>query len=150
MTRHDHLYGEKWRPEEENSQGLLPQLSSRLGILKKMSRYASRKNLRMLINGLFYSKLTYCLPLFMNTWGLDKYKDKGTRYFSFTKEDIRKLQVLQNQVTRLLVKRSEFNNKNTNQNMSTEELLEKRHVSPSAPNRGTPNKGIPNKGILNK
>ena len=122
MTRHDHLYGEKWRPEEENSQGLLPQLSSRLGILKKLSRCASIQNLRMLINGFFYSKLTYCLPLFMNTWGLDKYKDKGTRYSSFTKEDIRKLQVLQNQVTRLLVKRSGYN-KDTKQNMSTEELL---------------------------
>ena len=76
----------------------------------------------MLINGLFYSKVTYCLPLFLNTWGLDKYKDKGTRYSSFTKEDIRKLQVLQNQVTRLLVKRSGYN-KDTKQNMSTEELL---------------------------
>ena len=53
--------------------------------------------------GLFYSKLSYCLPLFTNTWGLDSYRDERTRFTSYTKEDNRRLQVIQNQVSRLLV-----------------------------------------------
>ena len=78
----------------------------------------------MLTNGLFYSKLSYCLPLFTNTWGLDRYKDGGTRFSCYTKEDYRKLQDLQNQVTRLFIKGSSFD-REKKQNMSTEELLGK-------------------------
>ena len=55
MTWNEHLYGENWRPEGEISPGLIPQLSSRLGLIKKLSRGTSKKNLRMLINGLFHS-----------------------------------------------------------------------------------------------
>ena len=124
MTWQEHLHGEKWRKEGENNQGLIPQLSTRVGILKKLARSASKRNLRILSNGLFYSKLSYCLPLFSNTWGLDKYKDSGTRFSCFTKDDNRKLHVLQNQVTRLLIKGSGYD-REKKQNMSTEELLEK-------------------------
>ena len=101
MTWKEHLYGETWRVgNEKNNPGLIPQLSQRLGILRKISTISSKKTLRMLAQGLFYSKLNYCLPLFCNTWGLDKYKDGDTRSISFTKEDNRRLQVLQNQVDR--------------------------------------------------
>ena len=71
----------------------------------------------MLANGLFYSKLSYCLPLYANVWGLDRYRDGVVRCLSFTKEDNRKLQVLQNQVAKLLTNRK-FEN-----NISTKELL---------------------------
>ena len=125
MTWQDHLYGEKWREKGKNSPGLIPQLSKRLGILKKLSASASKKKLRMLSFGLFYSKLAYCLPLFTNTWGLTMYKDKGTRFSCFTKEDNRKLQVLQNQVTRLLIAGAGYNRDQKKYSMSTEELLEK-------------------------
>ena len=108
MTWKEHLYGETWRkPETENSAGLISQLSQRVGILRKLSAFASKKKLRMLVSGMFYSKLAYCLPLFINTWNLDRYKEGNTRSSSFTKEDCRKLQVLQNQVSRLLIPKKE-------------------------------------------
>ena len=76
----------------------------------------------MIAAGLFYSKLAYCLSLFVNTWGLDTYRVGTTRSSSFTKEDIRKLQVLQNKVARLLIGNKYSWKQN---NMSTEELLHK-------------------------
>lgn len=71
MTWQEHFYGESWRPEGENNKGLIPQLSQRLGILRKIAPVASRKKLIIIAQGLLYSKLSYCLPLFLNTWGLD-------------------------------------------------------------------------------
>ena len=120
LTWNEHLYGESWRTEGEKSKGLIPQLSQRLGLLKKLSWVASKRKLKILAQGLFYSKLSYCLPLFLNTWGLDNYRDGETRATSCTKEDIRKMQVLQNQVARLQVNRRELQGK---VNMSTVELL---------------------------
>ena len=108
MTWHEHLYGETWRTEEENSKGLLPQLSQRVGILTKLSNYTSKKKLRMLISGIFYSKLFYCFPLYINTWNLDNYRE-GRQYFtSYTKEDNKRVQVLKNKVSRLLLDRQEI------------------------------------------
>ena len=102
LTWHEHLYGETWRVDGENSQGLIPQLSQRVGMLKRMSRFMSKKTLALFTNGLFYSKLNYCLPVFGHVFGLDTYCDKETRYSAYTKEDNRKLQVLQNKLLRLL------------------------------------------------
>ena len=81
---------------EDNGIGLIPQLSQRLGMLRKLSVHSSREKLRMLASGIVYSKLSYCLPLYVATWGLDRYRDSDTRTYSFTKEDNRKLQVIQN------------------------------------------------------
>ena len=126
MTWHEHLHGEQWRTEEDNNMGLIPQLSQRVGILRKLSRYTSKKKLKMLISGIFYSKLSYCLPLFSNTWDLDNYSEVVQRFSSYTKEDNRKLQVLQNQVSRLqLDYHDQERSRRRKQNMSTKELLEK-------------------------
>ena len=119
MTWREHLHGENWRTDK-NSPGLIPQLSQRLGILRKLSAVASKKKLRMIAEGIFYSKLSYCLPLFANTWGLDPYKVGESRYSSFTKEDNRRLQVLQNQVARLMVHKKDLKGR---LNMPTKELL---------------------------
>ena len=43
MTWQEQLHGEKLRKEGENSPGLIPQLSSRVGILKKLSKVIPRK-----------------------------------------------------------------------------------------------------------
>lgn len=102
LTWKEHLHGEKWREGNLNTPGLIPQLSQRLGILRKLSRIVSKRRLKLFAEGIFYSKLNYCLPVFGNVFGLDVYKDSGTRYTSYTKEDNRKLQVLQNSVMRLL------------------------------------------------
>ena len=121
LTWKEHLYGETWRTDVQNNQGLIPQLSQRLGIFRRLSAVASKAKLRMIAQGLFYSKLSYCLPLFTNTWGLDNYRDGETRSTSFTKEDNRKLQVIQNQVARLMVDKRELQGR---MNMPTKELLE--------------------------
>ena len=123
MTWREHLYGEDWRTEK-NSPGLISQLSQRLGILRKLSKHSSKQKLKVLASGLFYSKLSYCLPLFTNTWGLDNYKNEKARFTSYTKADNRRLQVLQNQVCRLLLPldRQTLYYK---QNLPTNELLEK-------------------------
>ena len=99
ITWKDHLYG------DGVNQGLIPQLSQRVGILRQLSKVASNEKLRNIAQGLFYSKLFYCLPLFVNTWGIDTYKEGISRHYSFTKKDLHKLQVLQNQVSRLLINR---------------------------------------------
>ena len=122
MTWNEHLHGEDWRTKEENNQGLIPQLSKRLGILRKLSYHSSTKKLRMLASGLFYSKLSYCLPLYTATWGLDSYKVTNTRFSTYTKEDNRQLQVLQNQLCRLLLNERGLYYK---QNLPTQQLLDK-------------------------
>ena len=99
ITWKDHLYG------DGVNQGLIPQLSQRVGILRQLSKVASKEKLRNIAQGLFYSKLFYCLPLFVTTWGIDTYKEGISRHYSFTKKDLHKLQVLQNQVSQLLINR---------------------------------------------
>ena len=90
MTWKNHLYG------DTNNTGLIPQLSQRIGILKKLSRRMSKARLRVFASGIFYSKLQYCLPVFGNVFGLEKYRDINNKYTSFTKSDNNRLQVLQN------------------------------------------------------
>ena len=77
----------------------------------------SRKRLQLFASGLFYSKLSYCLPVFGNVFGLDKYKEENSRYTSFTISDNNKLQVLQNKMNRLLTGADRYT--------STAELLER-------------------------
>ena len=101
LTWKEQLYGETWR-EEDNAPGLIPQLSQRVGILRRLSKCMSRSRLKIFAEGIFYSKLNYCLPVFGHVFGLDIYRDIRTRYHSFTREDSRRLQVLQNSVMRLL------------------------------------------------
>ena len=96
LTWKNHLHG------DEENEGLVTQLSRRLGILKKLSTRMSRERLRLFASGIFYSKLSYCLPVFGNVFGLDKYKETNSKYTSFTVSDNRKLQVLQNSLNRLL------------------------------------------------
>ena len=83
--------------------GLIPQLSKRLGMLKRLSRYMSIEKLKYFSSGIFYSKLNYCLPVFGNIFGLEKYKDENRIYFSFTMKDNNNIQVLQNKLNRLLL-----------------------------------------------
>ena len=51
----------------------------------------------MIAHGLFTSTLSYCLPVFGNVW----FQGEDIRSKSFTKEDCRKIQVLQNKLARL-------------------------------------------------
>ena len=69
-----------------------------------MSKYMKKENLKYFADGMFYSKLIYCLPLFGNVIGLEEYKEDNSRHQSFTAKDNQKLQVLQNKLCRLLLR----------------------------------------------
>ena len=97
LTWNNHLYGDK------EHEGLIPQLSKRIGMLKIMSKYMPKEKLKSFVSGIFYSKISYCLPVFGNVFSLDDYKETNSRYTSFTTKDNNNLQVLQNKVCRLLV-----------------------------------------------
>ena len=89
LTWKNHLHG------DADNEGLITQLSKRLGILKQLSRRMSLERLKLFAAGIFYSKLSYCLPVFGNVFRLDdRYKEDNSRYTSFTTSDNNKLQVL--------------------------------------------------------
>ena len=96
----EYLHGEKWR-EEDNSTGLISQLSQRAGILSKLVHLMPTQRFRLFCNGIFYSKLLYCLQVFGNVWDIPDQDDSTRRFPSFTKQDNSKLQVLQNKILRL-------------------------------------------------
>ena len=97
LTWKHHLYG------DENNQGLVQQLSGRIGIMKLLKKSMSNEKLAYFANGIFYSKLNYCLAVFGNVFNLDKYKEEDNRYQSYTKTDNQRLQVLQNKLNRVLL-----------------------------------------------
>ena len=76
-------------------------LSQRVGILSKLSKVMPRSQFSKICEGLFTSKLINCLQLFGNVWGIRNMDEVQRRSYTFTKEDNRRLQVLQNQVLRL-------------------------------------------------
>ena len=101
LTWRHYLTGEKWRtPDSDNYSGLFKQLSQRIGMLKKIVKIVSKSKFLMLSQGMFTSKVLYCLQVFGNVWGFG-YDEVSRRSFGFTKEDCRRLQVLQNKVCRM-------------------------------------------------
>ena len=67
-----------------------------------MSKFMTKSRLKLFAHGIFYSKMNYCLPVFGHVFDLETYRDTSTRHHSFTKQDNRQIQVLQNSVMRLL------------------------------------------------
>ena len=100
MTWSDYLQGERWRTEN-NQVGLIPQLSQRVGILSRLSSLMPKEKFKLFCNGLFHSKLIYCLEVFSHVWNISTYDEEQRRFPAFTRSDNRKLQVLQNRVMRL-------------------------------------------------
>ena len=94
LTWKEHLYGETWRVDANNEVGLIPQLSQRVEILKRLSKLVSGPRLKLFSQGIFYSKLNYCLPVFGHVFVLDRYRDTTTIYAAYTKEDYRYCRIL--------------------------------------------------------
>ena len=103
------LYGSKNDAGTYRSEGLMSQLSKRIGMIKAVSKYMNRSQLNSVINGLFVSKLLYCLPLFVNAWGIASLDETYRRCSTFAKEDMRRLQVLQNKVLRIKCQNYDIN-----------------------------------------
>ena len=76
----------------------------------------NKSRLKEFAAGIFYSKLSYCLPVFGHVFGMDYYKERNSRHYSFTTNDNHRLQVLQNKVNRLIT--------GANNRTSTSELLD--------------------------
>ena len=100
MSWNTHLYGNK-ETGKEKIQGIIPQLSQRVGIISQLSKVMSKSQLKNIISGIFTSKLLYGIQLISNTWGVSDMDDSSRRFTSFTKEDCIKLQVLQKKVLRI-------------------------------------------------
>ena len=97
VTWKNHLYG------NEEEEGLLKNLSKRIGMLRKLRRLLPDDRFRQLMSGLFTSKLCYCITVWGGIWNLPgDMRDETNRSTSITKEDMRKLQVLQNKCMRML------------------------------------------------
>ena len=100
LTWTEYLYGESWR-EEGNAKGLIPQLSQRVGLLRRIGHLMPKQRFNTVCQGIFNSKMIYCLQVVGNVWGMETTDEVNRRYSAFTKEDNRKMQTLQNKVIRL-------------------------------------------------
>ena len=90
----NHLYG------DDNNKGLIRTLNQRIGILKQLRRFMNPKSFISMLNGIFYSKLTYGLTVWGSVSGIP-----GQIYHSkagLTKLDIQRLQSIQNKAVRLI------------------------------------------------
>ena len=109
-----HLYGNRLQGEHRTV-GLLGQLSQRIGILKKVKCFMLPTQFSSVSNGIFGSKLSFGIQVFGNVWGMPTMDDENRRFHGFSKEDNRRLQVLQNKVMRL--------KSGTDYKTSTEDLI---------------------------
>lgn len=101
-TWHHHLHG-----DDEND-GLLPTLAKRVGVLRKLRKHTPDRKFRQLISGLFTSKLMYGATVWGGVWNIPGVMGENIKKTSITKQDMRRLQTLQNKVMRL-ESRMEYN-----------------------------------------
>ena len=94
MTWEHHLYG------SEEHRGLIPKLSQRAGIIRKLSFIMPKDKLKTIAEGIFFSLMNYCIEIFSNIWGLETYDEVERHSTAFRKEDNSKLQNLMNKVLR--------------------------------------------------
>ena len=94
-----HLHG------DDENQGLLKQLSVRVGMMKKLKKYLPPAKLKIIMEGMFSSKLTYGMTVWSRVWDIPGTLDEDATVRtspSLTKDDVRKLQVLQNKCLRII------------------------------------------------
>ena len=124
LTWKHHIYGEPEKPKQERNEGLLKTLSKRVGIFCRVAQYADKKKLRMLAEGIFYSKLSFGLPLIAEVWPAEKYKDASDAGRSMGKEEYRKLQVIQNKLERVIYAKNNEIDVKMIKRIPTKKLLE--------------------------
>ena len=114
-TWRNHFYG------DEENKGLMKELSCRMGMLKKIKKFMPAVRFRTLVNGLWFSKLLYGITVWGEVFGVTNEYDEETRkHIAMTKEDLRKLQVAENSVMRLMT--------GLDYKSSTMELLQKSNL----------------------
>ena len=99
-TWKNHLHG-----DNENS-GLLKDLSKRIGMLRQLRKNLPTVKFKMIVSGLFTSKLIYGITAWGSVWGTNiKYQEISQNSINIKKEDMRILHVLQNSAMRLLLRK---------------------------------------------
>ena len=93
MSWKGHLY-DNGKTGKEKLTGLTTKLGQRVGILTKLRKIMTPTQFNTACEGIFYSKLNYCLQVFGHVWGINRQEDTQRRFPAFTKEDNRRLQVL--------------------------------------------------------
>ena len=96
ITWTQHLHG------NEEHKGLLPKLSQRAGLVRKLSKLMPSDRLRTISNGIFFSLLSYGLQVYGSVSGLDRYAEGTGRYSALSREDSHQIQIIMNVVLRAL------------------------------------------------
>ena len=96
MTWRDYFLG------NEDSPGLLKNLSKRIGLLKKLRKYMPENKFKNIVAGTFTSKMIYCMTVWGGIWGLSNQRNCERRSMAITKQEMKKLQTLQNKIMRLI------------------------------------------------
>ena len=103
LTWFHHLYGDKSDPNKPQP-GLIPQLAKHVGLLSGLVHLVPLNHFKKLVDGMFMSKLRYCVQLFGNVSVIGTMEEGDTRKHAFTKANLHNLQILQNKVMRLIAK----------------------------------------------
>ena len=95
------LYGDKSDPTKPIP-GLISHLSKCVGLLSRLVDLVPAHRFKVLVDGIFNSKLCYCLELTGFAWGAETMQEGDTRQNAFTKANLLNLQFLQNKVMRMI------------------------------------------------
>ena len=87
LVVNDRLNWSNYVRGSDSKSGLIAQLSKRIGLLKRVVKVMPTARFRQVANGLFHSKLVYCLHVFGNVWGLADQDDQNRKCSTFTKSD---------------------------------------------------------------
>ena len=79
-----HFYGEPEKAKKDRHDGLLTDLSRRVGLFRKVAKYARGNTLRTMAAGIFCSKLSFSLPIVAEIWVKEAYKERTDSRLSTT------------------------------------------------------------------
>ena len=97
ITWKNHLFG------NEEELGLIKNLSKRIGMLRKLRKYLPNEKFKQTVSAIFSSKLCYCITVWGGVWNLPgDLSDQSRRNMSISKDEMRKLQVMQNKCLRMI------------------------------------------------
>ena len=97
LTWKNYLHG------DEDNPGLLQNLSKRIGVLKILRKYLPDGKFRQAVSAIFTSKLIYCMSVWTEVWDITGHQESSNK-MGISKEDMRKLQILQNKTFQLLTR----------------------------------------------
>ena len=89
----------------EHEEGLMTSLRKRIGLIKRISRLTSIKNLKTLAEGLVLSKMRFGMALYATVFEHQVYKESSSRHRMLTRKDSLEMQRLINSLARIVLRR---------------------------------------------